>query len=103
METRCSNAAETRGSNAVETIQIFEKVEENVEESIHKKPRVEIMPLSVQQATIFYPCVLASWEKKCENFNGRFFNEKLTLKVYSEKREYKINTIVKFVALIWNR
>ena len=94
---------ETRGSNAVETIPIFENIEDNVEEPMHKQPRVENTPLSVEEATIVDPCVLASCEKKVKSLMEEFVNEKLTLKVYSEKREYKINTIVKFVALIWNR
>ena len=55
---------ETKGSNAVETIPIFENIEENVEEPMHKQPRVENMPLLVEEATIVDPCVLASWEKK---------------------------------------
>jgi len=81
---------ETRCSNAVEAIPIFENIEENVEEPMHKQPRVENMPLSVEEATIVDSCVLASWEKKVKSLMEEFVNEKLTLKVYSEKGESKI-------------
>ena len=40
---------------------------------MNKQPRVENMPLSVEHATIVDPSVLASWESKSENFNGRVF------------------------------
>ena len=50
--------------NAVETIPIFENIEVNVEGPMHKQPRVENMSLSMEQAIVVDPSVLASWEKK---------------------------------------
>ena len=44
----------------MEAIPIFENIEENVEEPMHKQPRVENRPLSVEEATIVDPYVLAS-------------------------------------------
>jgi len=76
---------ETNGSNVVETTSIFEKVKENVEGPMHKQPRVENMSLLVEQAIEVDPSLLASWEKKLKGLMEEFINEKLTLKVYSEK------------------
>ena len=51
-------------SNVVKTIPMFENIEVNVEEPMHKKPIVENMSLSVEQAIVVDPSVLASWGKE---------------------------------------
>jgi len=81
---------EEQCSNVVKTIPIFENIEVNVEGPMHKQPRVENMSLSVEQAIFVDPRVLASWEKKVKSLMEEFVNEKITLKVYSEKGESKI-------------
>ena len=55
----------------------------NVEGPMHKQPRVENMSLSVEQAIVVDPSVLASWGEKAKRLMEEFFNEKITLKVYS--------------------
>ena len=70
-------------SNVMEGIPISENIEGNVEEPMHKQPRVGNVSKSVEQVVVD-PNVLASWEHKVNSLMEEFFKEKLTLKVYLE-------------------
>ena len=62
---------------------ISEKIEGNVEDPIHKQPRVDNVSELVEQVVVD-PNVLASWEHKVNSLMEEFVKEKLTLKVYLE-------------------
>ena len=57
-------------------------IEGNMEEPIHKQPRVDHVSKSVEQDVLVDPNVLASWEQKVNSLMEEFVKEKLTLKVY---------------------
>ena len=75
--------AETLDSRVMEGTPISENIEGNVEEPMHKQPRVDNVSESVEQVVVD-PKVLTSWELKLNIFMEFFFGEKLTLKVYLE-------------------
>ena len=62
---------------------ISQNIERNVEEPMHKQPRVGNASESVEQV-VLDPNVLASWEHKVNRLMEEFVKEKLTLKVYLE-------------------
>ena len=62
--------AEILESHVMEGTLIFEKIEGNVEEPMHKKPRVGNVSESVEQVVV-YPNVLESWEHKVNSFSRR--------------------------------
>ena len=74
---------ETLESHVMEGTPISENIERNVEEPMHKQPRVGNVPESVEQVVVD-PNVLASWEHKVNSLMEEFVKEKLTLKVYLE-------------------
>ena len=63
---------------------ISEKIEENVDEPMHKKPRVDHAFESMEKFVVVDPNVFASWEQKVNSLMEEFVKERLTLKVYSE-------------------
>ena len=58
-------------------------IEGNVEEPMHKQPRVGNVSKSVEQVVVD-PNVLAYWQHKVNSLMEEFVKEKLTLKVYLE-------------------
>ena len=58
-------------------------IEGNVEEPMHKQPRVDHVSESVEQVVLVDPNVLASWEPKVNILVEEFLKDRLTLKVYS--------------------
>ena len=68
----------------------IERVEENVEEPMTKQVRNEVECDSVEQNIGVDSTVLASWEQKVNSLMEEFVEEKITLKVYSEKGTSKI-------------
>ena len=75
---------ETLQSHVMEGMPIFENIEGNVEEPMHKQPRVDHVSESVEQDVLVDPNVLEYWEHKVNSLMEEFVKEKLTLKVYSE-------------------
>src|SRR5713101_3241870 len=74
---------DTLESNVMEGTPISENNEGNVEEPMHKQPRVGNVSESVEQVVVD-PNVLASWQHKVNSLMEEFVKEKLTLKVYLE-------------------
>ena len=79
----CTEVADTLESNVMEGTPISENIEGNVEEPMHKQPRVGNVSESVDQVVVD-PNVLASWQHKVNRLMEEFVKEKLTLKVYLE-------------------
>ena len=74
---------ETLRPQVMEGMTISENIEGNVEEPMHKQPRVDHVSESVEQVVAVDPNVLASWEHKVNSLMEEFVKEKITLKVYS--------------------
>ena len=87
----CRMVAETLESHVMEGTPIFENIEGNVEEPMHKQPRVDNVSKSMEQVVVVAPNVLASWEQKVNSLKEEFVKEKLTLKVYLENGKPNIN------------
>ena len=68
----------------------IERVEENVEEPMNKQERIYVECDSIKQNIGVDSTILASWEQKVNSLMEEFVEEKLTLKVYSEKGTPKI-------------
>lgn len=75
--------AETLESLVMEGTPISKNIEGNVEEPMHKQPRVDNVSELVEQVVVD-PNVLTFWEAKVNDLMNEFVKEKLTLKVYSE-------------------
>ena len=75
--------AETLDSRVMEGTPISENIEGNVEEPMHKQPRVDNVSESVEQVVVD-PKLLTPWELRLNELMQKSFEEKLTLKVYSE-------------------
>ena len=75
--------AETLESHVMEGTTISKNIEGNVEEHMHKQPRVDHFFEPVEQVVVVDPNVLAYWEHKVNSLIEEFVKEKLTLKVYS--------------------
>ena len=82
---------ETMQSHVMEGMPISENIEGNVEEPIHKQPRVDHVSELVEQVVLVGPNVLAYWEQKVNSLMEEFVKEKLTCKIYSENRKPNIN------------
>ena len=82
--------AKTLESHVMEGTPISENIEGNVEEPMHKQPRVGNVFELVEQVVVD-PNVLASWEHKVYSLMEEFVKEKLTLKVYLENGKPNIN------------
>lgn len=78
-------------SNIVESKPNPQQDRESVEVGMYKKPRVGDGFKPVEQTIVVDPNVLASWNLKVNILMEEFVNEKITLKVYLEKRKPKIN------------
>ena len=72
---------ETFQSHVMEDTTISENIEGNVEEPMHKQPRVDHLSELVEQVVAVDPNVLASWEHKVNSLMEEFVKEKLTLRV----------------------
>ena len=70
---------------------IYENIEGNVEEPMHKQPRFDHVSESVEQVVLVDPNVLESWEQKVNSLMEEFFKEKIILKVYLENGKPNIN------------
>ena len=81
--------AETLESLVMEGTPISKNIEGNVEEPMHKQPRVDNVSESVEQVVVD-PNVLTFWEAKVNDLMNEFVKEKLTLKVYSENGKHNI-------------
>ena len=68
----------------------IERIEEKVEEPMNKQERIEVECDLVEQNIGVDSTVLASWEQKLNSLMEEFVEEKITLKVYSEKGTPKI-------------
>ena len=77
-------------SNAMERTPNIEIFEDNVEEPMTKQARIVVECDSVEQNIGVDSIILASWEQKLNSLMEEFVEEKLTLKVYSEKGTPKI-------------
>ena len=90
---------ETFQSHVMEETTISENIEGNVEEPMHKQPRVDHVSKLVEQVLLVDPNVLASWEQKVNSLMEEFVKEKITVKIYSEngKPDIKIHCEIFFI------